>query len=114
MIDFKKAFTPKEVEELKPNFFVQKRGDNYRQVRPLVWNGKWRLRNQIGWRNVFMILLIVGLFLVGVKYVTFYEEVNSDPQEFCKNVSVINIKEMIYENSSTIPSDLGKVEWQIP
>jgi len=70
MIDFKKACTPKDVEEVKPNFFVQKyiprfskkKEECYRQANPLVWDGKWRLKNQIELRNIFMILLIIALF----------------------------------------------------
>ncbi len=111
---FKKAFTPKDVEEIKPNFFVQKKGDFYRQVQPLVWEGKWRLKNQISWRNVFMIVLIIGLFFTGIKYVNFYEEVNSNPEEFCSNVSVLNIGEVMYEDSSSLPGNPGEVEWHIP
>ena len=111
---FKKAFSPKDVEEIKPNFFVQKKGDSYRQVQPLVWNGKWRLKNQIGLRNVIMIIIIIGLFFTGMKYVNFYEEVNSNPKEFCQNVSILNIGEVIHEDSSSIPSNPGEVEWIIP
>ncbi len=111
---FKKAFTPKDVEEIKPNFFVQKKGDSYRQVQPLVWDGKWRLKNQIGLRNIIMIIIIIGLFFTGMKYVNFYEEVNSNPKEFCKNVSILNIGEVIYEDSSSLPGDPGEAEWNIP
>ncbi len=111
---FKKAFTPKDVEELKPNFFVQKKGDSYKQVQPLVWNGKWRLKNQISWRNVFMIVLIIGLFLTGSKYVNFYEEVNANPKEFCRDINVINIGEVTHEDSSPLPGDIGKAKWNIP
>jgi hypothetical protein len=113
-MDFKKAFTPKDVEELRPNFFVQRRGDNYRQVQPLVWNGEWRLRNQIKLRKILMIALIIALFFTGSKYVRFYEDVNSDPTAFCENVSAINIREVDYEDTSTIPSDFREVEWYVP
>ena len=111
---FKKVFTPKDVEEVKPNFFIQKKGDSYRQVQPLVWNGKWRLKNQIGLRNIIMIIIIIGLFLTGMKYINFYEEVNSNPKEFCQNVSILNIGEVIYEDSSSLPSNPGEAEWNIP
>jgi hypothetical protein len=113
-MNFKKAFTPKDVEEIKPGFFVQKKGDSYRQVHPLVWKGKWRLRNQIKIRNILMIAIIIALFLVGMKYVRFYEEVNSNPKEFCSNVSILNIGEVTYEDSSSLPGNLGEVEWSIP
>ncbi len=114
MIDFKKACTPKDVEEIRSNFFVQKKGDSYRQVQPLVWNGKWRLKNQIGWRNVFMIVLIIGLFLIGAKYVNFYEEVNADPKEFCRDINVINIGEVTHEDTSPLSGNIREAEWIIP
>ncbi len=111
---FKKAFTPKDIEEVKPNFFIQKKGDSYRQVHPLVWNGKWILKNQIGLRNIIMIIIIIGLFFTGMKYVNFYEEVNSNPKEFCRNVSILNIGEVTYEDSSSLPGYPGEAEWNIP
>ena len=116
---FKKAFTSKNVEEVRPGLFVKAIPKNpdkieYRQVQPLVWNGKWRLKNQISWRNVFMIVLITGLFFTGIKYVNFYEEVNSNPEEFCSNVSILNIGEVMYEDSSPLPGNPGEVEWHIP
>lgn len=118
-MDFKKAFTPKDVEEIKPGLFIKSFPKNpdtieYRQVQPLVWNGRWRLKNQIGVRNIVMIIIIIGLFLTGAKYINFYEEVNSDPAAFCSNVSILNIGEVIHEDSSSLPSNLGEVEWNIP
>jgi len=113
-MDFKKACTPKDVEEIKPNFFIQKKGETYRQVHPLVWDGKWRLKNQIKIRDIFMIALIITLYLVGVKYIRFYEEVNADPRAFCKNVSILNTGEVTHEDSSTIPINFGKNEWDLP
>ncbi len=110
---FKKALTPENVEEIKPNFFIQKKGDSYRQVHPLVWKGKWRLKNQIKIRNILMIILIVALYFAAVKYIRFYEEVNADPQAFCKNISAINIGEVKYENTSTIPTNFEKDEWDL-
>lgn len=119
MIDFKKAFTPKDVEEVRPGLFIKKipkryNDIEYRQVQPLVWNGKWRLKNQIRIRNILMIVLIIALYLVGMKYVNFYEEVNSDPKAFCENVSTINIREVDYEDTSSLPGNFREAEWHIP
>lgn len=119
MIDFKKAFTPKDVEEVRPGLFIKKIPKNYddieyRQIQPLVWNGKWRLKNQIKIRNVLMIVLIIALFFVGMKYVRFYEEVNSNPKEFCKNVTIFDIGEVTHEDSSSLPGNFREAEWNIP
>jgi len=118
-MNIKKALTPKDVEEVRPGLFIKSFPKNpdtieYRQVHPLVWDGKWRLKNQIKIRDIFMIALIITLYLVGVKYIRFYEEVNADPRAFCKNVSILNTGEVTHEDSSTIPINFGKNEWDLP
>lgn len=107
-MNIKKAFTPKDVEEVKPGFFIQKKGDSYRQVRPLVWKGKWRLKGQIRWLNIILIIILIGLYVEGGKYVRFYDEVNSDPKAFCQNVSIIDRGsfEVINENTNSIQFDI--------
>ncbi|KKN40795.1 hypothetical protein LCGC14_0730110 [marine sediment metagenome] len=115
-MDFKKAFTPKDTEELKPNFFVKKTHDGYKQVKPLVWNGQWRLRGQIGWRNVLTIVLILALFFSGSKYVNFYEDFHQDPESFCKDYSIYslpNIGEVVYEDTSSIQVDIVEGQWPL-
>ncbi len=79
----KSSLTPKDTEELRPNFFVQQRGETYRQVKPLVWNDEWRLKGQIGWQNVLMIVLMILLFYKFAGYVKFYEQFHSRPSEVC-------------------------------
>ncbi len=110
MINFKKAFTPKDTEELKPNLFVKKTSKGYKQDNPLVWKGEWRLRGQIGWRNIFMIILIIFLYTQGSKYVVFYEDFNVDPGKYCENVAYVKLNEAInYEqDSSSLPSNIEK------
>ncbi len=108
-MNFKKALTPKEVEEIKPGFFIQKKGNFYRQIKPLVWEGKWRLKGQIKWGNVFVIILILALFFSGAKYVRFYEEVNSDPVAFCKNVSFM----IDWENFGVINENTDSIQFDI-
>lgn len=56
---WKRAFTPKNTEEIKPGLFVQQRGKNYKVITPIIWEGKWRLKNQIGLRNLFVIILVL-------------------------------------------------------
>ena len=46
---FIRTLTPSDTEEVRPNLFVQKRGDNkYRVVYPSAWNGK------INWTNLLL------------------------------------------------------------
>ncbi len=115
-MNLKKAFTPKDVEELRPSFFVQKKGESYRQVNPLVWNNQWRLKGQIKLRSILMIILIVVLFFTLNSYVKFYEQVNSDPAGFCINVSKVNPLfnyEVNYEDTNTIQIDIPETSGQL-
>ena len=109
-MNIKKAFTPKDVEEVKPGFFIQKKGDSYRQVKPLVWKGKWRFKGQIRWMNIIIIIILIGLYFEGGKYVRFYDEVNSDPKAFCQNVSIIDRGSfgVINENTDSIQFDIAE------
>ena len=104
MINFKKAFTPKNVEELRPGFFIQKKGDIYREIKPLVWKGEWRLKGQIKWLNIIFLILLIGLYVQGKNIVQFYEEVNSDPEAFCRDLSIESWGRfgVINENTNTI------------
>ncbi len=111
----KKAFTPKDVEEVRPGFFIQARRKNlntieYRQVKPLVWKGKWKLKGQIRWMNIIIIIILIGLYVEGSKYVRFYDEVISDPKAFCQNVSIIDRGSfgVINENTNSIQFDIGE------
>ncbi len=99
-MNLKESLTPKDTEELKPGFFVQKQGNKYRQVEPIVWNGEWRLKNQIKWKDILFIALIIGLFLGGQGYVKFYEETITDPAAFCSLNNITSI-------------DLGQVNWEV-
>ena len=114
-MNIKKAFTPKDVEEVRPGFFIQARRKNpntieYRQVKPLVWNGKWRFKGQINWMNIIIIIILIGLYFEGAKFVRFYDEVNSDPKAFCQNVSIIDRGSfgVINENTNSIQFDIAE------
>lgn len=106
-MNLKKALEPKNVEELKPNFFVQEKAGIYRQVNPLIWKGKWRLKGQIGLRHILMITLILFLFFTGAKYVRFYEAIVSDPKTFCMNIPIIDVEnyEVRDENTNSISTN---------
>ena len=109
-MNIKKALEPKDVEEVKPGLFVKKEGNGYRQVSPLVWKGEWKLRGQFNWRNLLMIIIILGLFFTGLKYVEFYQEVNENPKEFCKNITLADYQtyEVTNEYTSSISSYSGE------
>lgn len=88
----KDSLTPKNTEEIKPEIFIQRRGDEYRVVHPIVWNNEWRLKKQFSWKNLIWIIIL--LFLVwsynhDVKaYRSFYETVTKNPIEFCSHVNL--------------------------
>ena len=90
----KERLTPKNTEEVRPNLFVQGKGNKYRIVHPLVWNGNWRVKEQL--KTIFSLrtLLSLGfvLFLVW-SYVhdttvtrEFYYMVKQNPVEWCNEV----------------------------
>ncbi len=109
-MDFKKALEPKDVEEVRPSFFIQKKGDSYRQIKPLVWKGQWRLKGQIRWFNIIIIIILIGLYFEGAKFVRFYDEVISDPKAFCQNVSIIDRGSfgVINENTNSVQFDIAE------
>ena len=96
-MNLKKTLTPENTEEVKPNIFLQKKGDGYRVVNPIVWNNEWRLKKQFGWRNLLWIMIILFLawsYLHDIEaYKNFYEEVSSDPIKFCFDVDQSNIQQ---------------------
>lgn len=65
-MSFVDSITPKDTEEVKPNLFIQKTRNGYRQIYPAAWNGN------IIWKNFFFggkflkstIVFILILFLV--------------------------------------------------
>ena len=110
---FKKALTPKNTEELRPGLFINKIGDNYRRVYPLIWNDKFNWKNQIRLKNIFMILIIVFIawsYVHNVKvYQEFYGKIinNTDgyTQSFCSNFSYSLL--VTNEGKSNIPDNSG-------
>ena len=112
MKKLERIFTPKETEELKPGFFVQKKGDKYKQIEPVFWKGKWRWNKQFTWRNLFMIIIILGLFFTLKKYVIFYEAFHQDPVEFCMNHSeyIINFQEVMQSDGQDSVYSFGNFE----
>ncbi len=93
-MNLRKAFTPKDTEEIKPNFFIQRWKGNYRQVNPVAWNGKYRWKEQVKtiftFRTLFWIALILFIawsYMNDVQqYKQFYEDVKGNPVLYCENV----------------------------
>ncbi len=81
-MSLRKALSPKDTEEIKPNLFIQKRGkDNYRKVEPLVWNGKWRIKQQFGWKNLFTIVIVLFLAWSYFNETSYCRELQENPCE---------------------------------
>ncbi len=113
-MNFIKALTPKETEEIKPGLFIQETKKGYRQINPAAWNGK------INWKNFLLgkdflkslvwfaiILFLAWSYFHDVDvYKEFYEEINSNPVAFCTNVSLVNINEI--QNNYSIQDYNGK------
>lgn len=88
------SLTPKNTEEIKPGLFIQKKGNGYRMIDPVAWNGKILWKKQI--RSVislrFVITITIVLFLVWAynqdigASLDFYNLVHEDPLAFCLQV----------------------------
>ncbi len=118
-MNFIKALTPRHTEEVKPGLFVQARFSNpdkieWKQISPAAWDGK------IIWKNLLFgkdflksfIFFLIIVFLAwsyfnDVKvYREFYEEVNSNPAEFCTKVDLVNTDG--FENNNPLQSNFGE------
>jgi len=92
------SLTPKDTEEIKPDLFIQKRKNGYRQINPVAWNGKFRSKEQLksifSFRTIFTVALLLFLyfgFLHDYRTLTdFYEEVVSDPVKWCTRLENLN------------------------
>ncbi len=110
-MNFTKRLTPKDTEEIKPGFFIQRRGKGYRQVYPGAWNEEiiWKnlLFSGMGWKNLLwftIIIFVAWSYWHDVQaYRDFYEEVISDPVQFCLNVSLESYDN--YEDTYIIQGD---------
>jgi hypothetical protein len=80
----------KGVEQIRPGLFVHKTKHGYRQIRPLVWDGEWQLKNQFSWKN--LIFIIIVLFVAWSYWhdthelQNFYTTFWSDPIMFCEQI----------------------------
>jgi len=116
-MNWKKIFTPKNTEEIKPGLFIQLKGNKYRPIKPIVWEGEWKLKEQFGWKNLIWIAIILFVAWsyqndVG-EFKDFYEEVKSNPIQYCNqylnnptltnfDLSSVNLTKENDENTNTI------------
>jgi len=113
-MNFVKAFTPKNTEEVKPGVFLQKTKRGYRQIHPAAWNGKINYKNLLLGPNFLksfmwfaIILFIAWSYFQDVQtYQEFYEEVNSNPIVFCSKINPLDFNQ--YESSNTVPNNDGE------
>ncbi len=81
------SLTPKDTEEMRPGLFIQKKGDNYKEINPVAWNGQWRLRKQFGWRNLFFIILVVFISWSYYSNTEVCAEFQADPCPYLQNLT---------------------------
>ncbi len=99
-MDFVKALTPKDTEEVKPGFFIQTKNHkngrtSYRQVHPVAWNGKidWKtqVKSVFSLRTIFTIALILFIYFGYLHdyrlLQEFHNEVIENPVEFCIEIN---------------------------
>ncbi len=90
-MSFIDAMTPKDTEEIKPGFFIQKIAKGYRQVHPLAWSGKFRWKEQlktiVTLRTMFTFAIIIFVAYAYIhdvqEYKDFYKNITSNPINFC-------------------------------
>lgn len=102
-MNLKKLLTPKDTEEIKPGLFIQKRKNNYRQITPLVWKGKYKFRGHFKLKSLIMIILV--LFLVwNYNYETKWcREFQRDPCDILTNVTIYCHEKRMSENERGDP-----------
>ncbi len=107
------SLTPKNTEEIKPGLFIQTTARGFKQIYPAAWNGKINWKNLLigpGFFKSFIFFAII-MFLVWSyshdveTYKNFYEEVSSNPEQYCREVSWFDVGD---ENPITIPGYNGK------
>ena len=81
------SLTPKDTEEIKPGLFIQTYREGYRQINPIAWNRKWRLKKQFGWRNLFFILLVLFIAWSYIDNTKSCEEFQADPCKHLNNLT---------------------------
>lgn len=88
LIDF---LTPENTEELKPGLFVQKVGDKYRTIKPMAWDGKLLVKEQLktvfNLRTIFTIILILFIAWSYVTETEYSRQLQNNPCELLQNIT---------------------------
>ena len=112
-----------DTEEVRPGFFIQKKGHRYKRVYPLIWNGQWQVKEQL--RTVFTLrtFFTIGLILFLAwayqhdvqSYQDFYEDVRSDPIGYCDEVRKaidVGCTSQDEANGLCVRNDLVNYSWR--
>ena len=103
-----KALTPQNTEEIKPGLFIQKKGDSYRMIKPMAWNGKvlWKeqLKTIFTLRTFFTIAIVLFLAYSYIhdiqEFKDFHNEVMDNPDAWCGELAKLRIAPTIGELDS--------------
>jgi len=116
-MSFIEKLTPKDTEEIKPNLFIQRRGNYYRQIYPAAWNGKINWYNFITgghWTKLFwffiILFIVFGFYVQSGDYKKFHDLVMENPYNFCESIRIetpnrLNILEVLNESAIVIPDN---------
>ncbi len=93
------SLTPKNTEEIRPNLFVQKKGDTYRQIWPMAWGGKVRWKQQlktiITLRTIFTLAVVLFLAYSYTHDIQelkdFHSEVMDNPDAWCSELALLRM-----------------------
>lgn len=107
----KESLIPKNTEEIKPGFFIQKYGDGYRQIDPMVWDNKVRWKSMIlgkDWLKHFIFFIILMFIVYGYVhdnkvYIEQNKMIKENPIIFCQGAI------SAYESNLNNNSYLGSV-----
>ncbi len=105
--------TPKDTEEIKPGFFIQKRKGSWRRVEPMAWKGEWRTKEQLksvfNFRTLFTIAIIIFLAWSYFNETEYCRELKKDPCELLPNIT-----SYCFERQVNLQSEVINEEWKYP
>lgn len=87
-MNLKEILTPKDTEEVRPGIFLQRReSGEYRIVKPIVWKGEWKLKQQFSLRNLFMIILVLFIAWSYFEETEYCRQLQENPCEILPNIT---------------------------
>jgi hypothetical protein len=109
-MDIINKLTPKDTEEVKPNLFIKRFGDNkYRLVYPAAWNGKIKWKNLLlggdEWLKHLIFFAILMLIVYGYIHdnkalIEQQQLIAKDPFAFCNNITSFKLQDQRVNFSS--------------